>query len=120
MKVLVVDNHATNRMILQKLLSNLGYEDITHADGTSSALEMLYSQSFDLVMIDLDLQGSSAMEFIIKTRQDDQFKPVKILITAAPHHHGAVPQAIESGADDFLFKPISGDMLAEKLAKLNG
>jgi len=102
--VLVVDDDDLVRNVLKKYLTNLGYYVDTAEDGRS-ALEMLQTFSYDLVLTDLQMPRLGGRELL--GAMSNEFPNIpKIVLTG----HGTTDDiiaALKSGAYDFLYKPIN-------------
>ena len=101
--ILVVDDDLLVRRILKKYISSLGYYVDTAEDGRS-ALEMLRSFSYDLVLTDLEMPILDGIELLKQMSVEFPIIP-KIVLTG----HGTnndILAALKTGAYDFLYKPI--------------
>jgi DNA-binding NtrC family response regulator len=104
LKVLVVDDEATMRDILEMRLKEWGF-DVLVASDASEAKEMARGEHPDLVLSDVVMPGMSGVDLLRELKGTDPSRPV-ILLTA----HGTVEMAVEAikaGARDFLTKPLS-------------
>jgi adenylate cyclase len=112
--ILVVDDDANVRRMLQILLSNAGYR-VSLATTGEEALAYLELVTPDLVLLDVALPGVSGRQVMerIKSDPDRPFIPV-ILVTGHSDPQAKVA-ALDAGADDFLVKPVD---LAELLARV--
>ena len=102
--VLVVDDTATNRDILEHMLVQSGFRVTTAASGRQ-AVELISSDTFDLVLMDLRMQGMSGFRTtrMISARLKDLCPPVIALSAGV---YPSLPQAIARwGFADFLGKP---------------
>src|SRR5712671_8056896 len=110
--ILVADDQASNRELLEELLSAEGFKVASVSDG-AAALEQLSILPIDLVLLDVmmpDLSGFTVCEKI-KANPDTYLIPV-ILITALSDKQDRI-EGIKAGADDFLTRPIDrGELLA--------
>jgi two-component system response regulator HydG len=107
-RVLVVDDEASARTGLQKLLEQECFEVLSAADGVS-ALKLASEVPPDIVVTDLKMPKMDGVELLRNLRQQDADVPV-IVATAFGDVQSAV-QAMRSGADDYLTKPIDIDAL---------
>jgi DNA-binding NtrC family response regulator len=101
--ILVVDDDLLVRKVLKKYISSLGYYVDTAEDGRS-ALDMLRSFSYDLVLTDLEMPVLDGIELLKQMSVEFPIIP-KIVLTG----HGTndeILAALKSGAYDFLYKPI--------------
>ncbi|MBO9334459.1 MAG: GAF domain-containing protein [Roseiflexus sp.] len=112
--ILVVDDDADVRRMLQILLTNAGYRVSLAATG-EEALAYLELVTPDLVLLDVALPGVDGCQVMehIKSNPDRPFIPV-ILVTGHSDPQSKVA-ALDAGADDFLVKPVD---LAELLARV--
>src|SRR5258708_25317712 len=103
--VLVVDDGLANRELVQAYLSGLDCEVRLASDG-ASALEQIQQEPPDLVLLDVQMPGMDGYEVCrrIKAGPGGRLLPV-VMITALNQTDDRV-RALESGADDFLSKPV--------------
>jgi two-component system response regulator HydG len=107
-RVLVVDDEASARSGLAKLLGQDGFDVATAADG-ASALASVEETPPDLVITDLRMPGMDGIELVAKLNEKLPSLPV-LVVTAYGEVSSAVT-AMRAGADDFLTKPIDFDVL---------
>ena len=113
--ILVVDDKASARKILQQKLGKAGY-DIVEAENENAAIEHLKTNSFDLILTDVRMEKrDGGLEVLRVARPEHPDTPV-ILITA----YATVPQAVQAmreGAEDYIERPYSSDELMIKIEK---
>ncbi|WP_433928136.1 sigma-54-dependent transcriptional regulator [Sorangium cellulosum] len=107
-RVLVVDDEASARSGLEKLLRQEGYAVDAAADG-AEALEVAAERPPDVVVTDLKMPKMDGMALLGKLREQDPSLPV-IVVTAFGDVTSAV-QAMRAGAEDYLTKPVDFDAL---------
>lgn len=107
--ILVVDDEATARSGLERILSGEGYAVVTAADGTE-ALEQARQRAFDAVITDLRMPGMSGLELTAELREVDPGLPI-VMATAFGDVQSAV-QAMRAGADDYVTKPVDIEALS--------
>ena len=107
-RILVVDDEASARSGLEKLLRQSSYDVVTAADG-AVALELATEHAPDLVVTDLKMPNVDGMTLLTKLRAQDPTLPV-IVTTAFGNVNEAV-EAIRKGAADFITKPVDFDVL---------
>ncbi len=108
-RILVVDDEATARSGLEKLLRGEGYLVDTVADGRA-ALDVATERPPDVVITDLKMPEMDGLELMRRLREQNSELPV-IVATAFGEVHSAVA-AMRAGAEDYLTKPIEFDALA--------
>jgi class 3 adenylate cyclase len=113
-KILVVDDQPANVKLLDQLLRMTGYDVITASNGTE-ALEKVEKENPDLVLLDVVMPQMSGYQVCkaIREKKDTALLPI-VMVTALDPTEERL-RGIESGADDFLSKPINQ---AELLARV--
>lgn len=119
-RLLVVDDSADTRELLQRILSSQGYE-VLGAGDVARALKLLEGTKIDLVITDLKMPGASGLDLVRHIRENLKESEV-MMITGYPSVEGAVA-AVKSGAEGYLPKPFTHeellnavDRVMEKLA----
>jgi putative two-component system response regulator len=115
--ILVADDQAANRELLEELLTTQGFKVITASDG-AEVIQVLIRTQVDLVLMDVmmpHLTGFEACEKI-KTNPDTYLIPV-ILITALSDRQDRI-EGIKVGADDFLSRPVDRTELLARVRSL--
>jgi signal transduction histidine kinase len=124
MKVLVVDDNATSRDILQEMLESFTFEVTVAASGAEAITELESAgedKSFELVVMDWKMPGMDGIEASkrIKHHKDlDRIPPI-ILVTAYGREE-VMQQAEEVGLEGFLLKPVNPSMLFDTIMQAFG
>ena len=116
-RVLVVDDVATNRLLLRAKLSS-AYYDVVVAENGLQALEMARSEQPDMVMLDVmmpDMDGFAVCA-ALKAAEETAHIPV-IMVTALDTPEERI-RGLEAGADDFLSKPFNDLALFARVRNL--
>jgi PAS domain S-box-containing protein len=101
--ILIVDDQAVNIILLEQILSDVGYTTISSTNNPADVCELHRANHYDLILLDLQMpvmDGFQVLEALKKIESDD-YLPV-LVITAQPAHK---LQALRSGAKDFISKP---------------
>ncbi|WP_169311160.1 response regulator [Thermodesulfatator indicus] len=113
-KVLLAEDNPVNQLYFKRVLEKLGLNVEVASDGLE-ALNVINEKHFDLIILDIRMPGLSGLEIVKRIRK----KGISIPIIALTAHSVSEieKEALASGFDDFLQKPISREELAQKLAK---
>jgi DNA-binding response OmpR family regulator len=103
-KILVVDDEPAVRASLQEILEQEGHH-VTAAASGQEALAVLDAEAFDLVLVDLKMEGIDGMEVMARVKKETP-DTVVIMLTAYGTLDSAVG-ALRHGAHDYLLKPSS-------------
>jgi PAS domain S-box-containing protein len=101
--ILIVDDQESNVSLLEQLLSEAGYVNVTSTMNPQEVAELHGKNQYDLLLLDLQmpvLDGFQVMEEL-KSNESDSYLPV-IVLTAQPGHK---LRALQTGAKDFISKP---------------
>jgi len=104
-QILIVDDEPVNRKILQAMLHSEGYK-IIQAENGPSALAMVEENKPDLILLDVMMPEMDGFEVCRRLKSREDTKIIPILMVTALRDKIHREQAMESGADDFLSKPI--------------
>ena len=114
-RILIVDDELVIRESLAGWLKRDGYEVGTAAGG-EEALDLLKQKGFDILLLDIQLDGMSGMEVLSRVKEEYPDIDV-VMITAFGSVQSAV-QAMKSHAFDYLLKPFDPDELGLMIKKL--
>jgi DNA-binding response OmpR family regulator len=110
--IMFVDDDILALELMGKSASLLGYSPITCDSGMDS-LELLKKVSPDIIFVDHSLADIDGVWLIKKMRENPRLSGVGIIMLSAGHHTIDAEGAIQAGADKYLQKPLSLDILAE-------
>ncbi|HEX8779479.1 MAG TPA: response regulator [Rhodanobacter sp.] len=116
-RVLVVDDSATIRAVLGKMLGQDGYEVLKAADG-ESALELARDERPDLVFLDIVLPGLSGFAVLRKLRHDPLTAHIPIVMISGNVQATEQFYVQRYGADDFMKKPFGRAEVFERIQQL--
>jgi DNA-binding response OmpR family regulator len=110
--VLVVDDDAAVRQLLEDILVSAGFE-VVMADSGANLAEVVRRQHPSVVLLDEVMEPISGLEALRALRASGQDVPV-VMLTAVGHDE-MVETALDTGADDYLTKPFSDAVLVAHL-----
>ena len=112
MRVLVVEDDSKMAELLRRGLSSEGHRVEWAADGTSG-FEKASNQTFDAIILDIMLPGTDG--FAVTRRLRAQGSKIPILMLTGRDSHKDVVKGLDLGADDYLTKPFSFEVLSARL-----
>lgn len=112
--ILVVDDEADVREVIQLNLGREGFVVTTTGDG-QSALDWLRKGSFDAAILDVMMPGMDGLALCRAIRQDPKLRPMPILLLTARDSEMDQIIGLEVGADDFISKSASPRLISTRL-----
>ena len=111
-KILVVDDELEVRMMLQDLLGSKGFEVILASDG-EEGVALADTENPQVVLLDISMPGMDGVECCRKLKADDKSSSIPVIMLTA--YWDRKTEAIEAGADDFVYKPFDPDELSFRI-----
>jgi PAS domain S-box-containing protein len=108
-KVLLVDDNQINRLVGERMLQNLGCT-VRLAENGEEALEMLDTEPFDIIFMDIQMPGVDGLEALRRLRSgapDSMNRNTPVIAMTAHAMQGDKERLLEAGMDDYIAKPFS-------------
>jgi CheY-like chemotaxis protein len=105
-KVLVVDDNSQNLELILAYLEDVDCDTFS-AVGGQEALEMIEKTPPDLVLLDVMMPKISGFEVCKRIKNNPETAVIPVIMVTALSEMGDIEKAINSGADDFLSKPVN-------------
>ncbi|WP_262690111.1 response regulator [Kordiimonas aestuarii] len=123
-RALVVDDQELIRNMLNKLLTQLGFAEVTEATDGSNALRVLDRSGFDIIICDINMEPMGGIDFVAMLRKGANIRfdakrartPVLFLTGSTDKDH--ILSAKGLGVKDYLLKPINAVALKARLTKI--
>jgi serine phosphatase RsbU (regulator of sigma subunit)/ActR/RegA family two-component response regulator len=115
MRVLVVDDSATQSKQLQLILASAGFEVEACVNG-EQALARLRAERCDLVMSDVLMPGISGYELCEAIKKDPRLRHLPVILLTMLHDADDIMRGLASGADNFITKPYEPEVLLERIS----
>ncbi len=119
MQIIIADDHAANRMVLQGLLRKAGHRVVAVDDG-ESVLDAMESSHYDLVIVDLHMPGISGLDMLrqLRVMEAGSDNKTPVVMFSADVTPNAIRKCEEAGARAFLPKPIVAVRLLDLVAEI--
>lgn len=118
MRALVIDDSRAMRMIIRTALQDLGYTCEEAADGKEALGVLQESGPFDIALVDWNMPVLNGLEFVKAVRQGHAHDAMKLMMVTTEVETSQVCKALEAGANEYLMKPFTKDVLKDKLQML--
>lgn len=118
MRILVVEDQDSIRRMIEALIQARGYEVVAVANG-AKAIDVVMTQSFDLVLLDLMLPGQyDGFEVCQRLKSDPATREIPVVIISALDDPDSRKKAAEAGAAAYYTKPFSPIALLKEIERL--
>ena len=115
MRALVIDDSRAVRMLLGKMLQDLGFE-VSEAGHGREALARLQEQGkMDLAVVDWNMPEMNGFDFVTEVRSKPEYDDLQLMMVTTETEMSQVIKAIEAGANEYVMKPFTKEIIAEKL-----
>ncbi|MBN9657352.1 MAG: response regulator [Acidobacteria bacterium] len=116
MHTMVVDDSRTMRMILSRELAALGFA-VTQAASGIEALRLMQPPHPcpGPILVDWNMPGITGLEFVEAVRTNPSTRSTAVLMVTTETGIGQMVRAMEAGANEYLMKPFTREMIADKL-----
>ena len=118
LRALVIDDSRAMRMILRNALTGMGYQVVEAVDGQQGLDSLQAEGPFTVALVDWNMPVKTGYEFVKEARANDAFKPMKIVMVTTEIETAQVVKALTAGADEYVMKPFTPEVLRDKLAML--
>ncbi|MCE1225309.1 MAG: PAS domain S-box protein [Geobacteraceae bacterium] len=117
--VLLVEDQEVNRTFVQRLLERQGHRIVPAADGLM-ALELLERDSYDLMLLDIQMPGMGGEEVLARLRQREQASGLHLPVIALTAHAlaGDKEKLLEAGFDGYISKPVQMARLLAEMGRV--
>jgi len=112
--VLVVDDNRMNRLKMLRALKTENY-DLHEAPGGQEAIEILQSQAFDLVLLDILMPDIDGFQVLEQMQADQRLAEIPVVMVSAVDEQEAVEKCLAMGAVDFIAKSSDAETLKNRV-----
>ena len=118
MRALVIDDSRTVRIILRQALAEAGLEVAEAANGQEGLDRLRAHEDVGLVLVDWNMPVMNGLEFVRAVRARREYDAVRIMMVTTESEASQVQKALDAGANEYVMKPFTDQVLREKLLLL--
>ena len=115
MRALIIDDSRAVRMIVGQILREIGMEVLEAANGVEALERIKDNPDVDLLLVDWNMPRMNGLDFIRAVRANPVYDAVRILMVTSEAQGEQVTRALSAGANEYLMKPFTKDVLVAKL-----
>jgi len=116
--ILVVDDSKMQVHLIEKILQDLGYTKIETAMSCDEAKKLLASKKIDLILSDWHMPGGTGLDLLKHVRGQKETASIPFVMVTTEHDKSNIFEAAKAGLQNYLFKPVTKDMIKRKLYDL--
>jgi len=113
-RILIVDDNAANRDVLERRLAREGHQIVSATNG-AAALELATTAELDLILLDLIMPEMSGFEVLRRLKAAEHTSDIPVIVISALDELDSVVRCIEAGAEDYLTKPFNPTLLRARI-----
>jgi two-component system chemotaxis response regulator CheY len=117
-QALVVDDSKTIRLILRKYLGKIGFDVVEATDGVEGIARLQEMSQAALVLVDWNMPNMSGVDFVRAVRAIRQYDSLPVVMVTTNTERDQVAMALQAGANEYIMKPFTQDVIREKLGLL--
>lgn len=119
-KILLVEDNTVNKLVIEKMLREIGYNKIKTASNGVEALKLMDNYQFDIILMDIEMPELDGIETVKIIRKKEEIIGIHtpIIATTAYALKGDKEKFLSNGMDDYISKPIDINELAKILNKI--
>ena len=115
MKACIIDDSTATRFMIAKIMRELGFITFEAQDGQDALTKLALNPDTSLVLVDWNMPVMNGLDFVERARQDGRFKDMKLMMVTTEAELSAVMKALEAGADEYVMKPFTKEIIADKI-----
>jgi two-component system chemotaxis response regulator CheY len=119
MRALVIDDSSSMRAILRQYMRQLDYEVVEACNGQDALKRCEEVRDIDIALVDWNMPVMNGLDFVRAVRARKEYDGVKLMMVTTENDAEHIETALSAGANEFVMKPFTYEVLEEKVALLN-
>jgi two-component system chemotaxis response regulator CheY len=119
MRALVIDDSRAVRIIIGNILRDIGMEVVEAGNGREALDQLKHHPDVELVLVDWNMPVMNGLEFIQAVRAQRSYDGLRLLMVTTETETDQVLRALNAGANEYVMKPFTKDILLAKLSLLD-
>lgn len=115
MRAIVIDDSRAIRSILGGMLKKFGFEVEEAGNGKEALMTLKAASPPDLALLDWNMPEMNGFDLLTRVRANPAFNSMKIVMVTTETEMSQVCRALEAGANEYVMKPFTPDIIREKL-----
>jgi two-component system chemotaxis response regulator CheY len=115
---MIIDDSRAIRMILSGMLGDLGCEVETAVNGKEGLEKVKQRADWSVFLVDWNMPEMTGLEFVQEVRKDPRFTGTPLMMVTTETEMSQVVLALDAGANEYVMKPFTKEMIEEKLRML--
>lgn len=116
MTVLLIDDSLAIRNILRGMVSELGHTALDAGNGIQALAVLREHPEVSVALVDWNMPEMNGYEFVCAARKQMPDRPLRLIMQTTESEMESVIKALEAGADEYIMKPFTREMIEEKFA----
>lgn len=119
-QVLIIDDSSTMRKIVTRSLRQAGlqFDNVLEAGDGLEALNVLATETVDLILSDINMPNMDGLEFLRKKAEDNMLQKIPVVMITTEGSSEILEKAMHLGASGSIKKPFTPDQIIDKVGKL--
>lgn len=119
MQALVIDDSRAVRMIIGNILRDMEIEVFEAGDGQQGLEQLDQHPEVGIILVDWNMPVMNGYEFILAVRSQRSNDHIRIMMVTTEAESEQVTKALSAGANEYLMKPFTRDILMAKLSLMD-
>ncbi len=119
MRALVIDDSRAIRSVLTKMLKELGFEVFEAGQGLDGLDQLRKVGKIDLALVDWNMPEMNGYQFVCAVRSNPAYNNLRLMMVTTESELSQMVSVLNAGADEYVMKPFTREIIFEKLCLLN-